>query len=77
MLLGHARLVTIWCEALSRMEPFSRKARSVNREENTTRSASDGEGLTLNGMVNVSESSKSVETDNKLKMLKSLNQNGM
>ena len=25
MLLGHAKLVTTWCEAPSRMEPFSRK----------------------------------------------------
>ena len=77
LLLGHARLVTIWCEAPSRMEPFNRKIRSVDCEENTTRSASDGEGLTLNGMVNISESSKNVETDNKLMMLISLNQNGM
>jgi len=36
-----------------------------------------GEGLALNGMANVSEPLKSVVTDSKLKMLTSLNQNGM
>ncbi len=55
MLLRHARLVTIWCEALRRMESFSHKTRSVNCKENTTLSASDGEELALNGMVNESE----------------------
>ncbi len=36
-----------------------------------------GEGLALNGMANVTELLKRVVTDNKLKMLTSLNQNGM
>ncbi len=62
MLLRHARLVTIWCEALRRMESFNRKIRSVDCEENTTLSASDGEELALNGMVNVSEPCVSVVT---------------
>lgn len=57
MLLGHARLVTIWCEASRRMEPFSRKTRNVGCEASITLLALNGEGLTLSGMVNVSESS--------------------
>lgn len=56
MLLGHARVVTLWCEAPRRMEPFSRKTRSVGCEANITLLALNGEGLTLSGMVNVSES---------------------
>lgn len=76
MLLGHARLVTIWCEAPSRMEPCSYKTRSINRKENTIWSASNSEGLTLNGMVNVSGSLKSAVIGNKLKMLIRLHQNG-
>ncbi len=55
MLLRHARLVTIWCEALRRMEPFSRKTRSINREGDTTLLASDVEGLALDGMANGSK----------------------
>ena len=62
MLLRHARSVTIWYEALRRMESFSRKTRSVDCEENTTLSASDGEELASNGMVNESESLKSAVT---------------
>lgn len=74
MLLGHARRVTVWYEAPRRMEPFHCKVRSIVREESTTLSASDGEGLAWNGRANVSEPLKRAVTDDKLKMLSSLNQ---
>lgn len=46
------------------------------REENTTLQASCGKALALSSMANVSESLKSAVTDDKLKVLLSLNQNG-
>lgn len=77
MLLRQAKLVTTWSEALRRMEPLEISTRSILCEENTTLLASSGAGLALDGMANVSKPLKSVETDSKLKMLISLNQNGM
>lgn len=52
--------------------PLVARTRSIDREENTTRPASGGEGLAWDGMANVSEPLISVETDNKLKMLHKL-----
>jgi hypothetical protein len=76
MLLRHARLATIWCEVLGRMEPFDPKIRNGHREAAMTLLALSGEGLALNGTVNICEPLKSVVTDNKLKVLISLHQNG-
>jgi hypothetical protein len=57
--------------------PLVVKTRSADCEVGSTRPASGGEGLALDGMANVSEPLKRVVTDSKLKVLTSLNQNGM